>query len=106
MPSTVHKDEAERERRLDAERKRISRQRNCFTFLPVTTTVETLKNTMLQRAYDLLWDGHAEECDAILEFLPIRDVEQMLDAWSVDQDDTTQPENYSRWYHRWMENDK
>lgn len=50
----------------DREEKRIARQRNCFTFLPVSPSVETLKAAMLQRAYDLLWDGRCEECDAIL----------------------------------------
>ncbi len=82
------------------EERRIAAQRNLFTFLPVVPIVGRLKDAMLQRAYDLLWDGRAEECDAILEFLPSRDVEAMLDAWLVDQDDTTPAENYSRWY-RW-----
>ena len=82
------------------EEKRIAAQRNLFTFLPVVPIVEQLKDAMLQRAYDLLWEGRAEECDAILEFLPSRDVEAMLDAWTNDQDDTTPAERYSRWY-RW-----
>lgn len=103
MPKLNAQEMAEQERRQierEREEKRVSAQRNLFTFLPVVPVVEQLKAAMLQRAYDLLWDGRAEECDAILEFVPIRDVEKMLDAWQADQDDTTPPENYSHWY-RW-----
>lgn len=77
---------AEQEER-DREDQRIARQRNLFTFLPVSPSVEALKEGMLQRAYDLLSNGDAEACDAILEFLPSRDAERMLDAWLDDQVD-------------------
>ena len=85
---------AEQERR-DREEQRIARQRNLFTFLPVTQSVDRLKEGMLQRAYDLLCDGDTSGCDAILEFLPSRDVERMLDAWLDDQDNAA---TKSRWY--------
>lgn len=41
----------------------------------------------LQRAYDALWDGDAETCDAINDPLPEPAVCAMLDAWLDDQDD-------------------
>lgn len=76
---TITKEEQEaREREED----RIAGQRNLFTFLPVVPAVELLKEGMLQRAYDLLTDGDAEACDAILEFLPSTDARRMLDAWA------------------------
>lgn len=80
----------------EREEKRIAGQRNLFTFLPVSASVERLKEGMLQRAYDLLTDGSAEACDAITEFLPSADVEKMLDAWTNDQDDNVKEK--SRWW--------
>jgi len=49
----------------------------------------------LQRAYDLLWDGDGEACDAITAKLPDKDVIAMLDAWSDDQDGK---EPKSKWH--------
>lgn len=92
MPPTAAEQEAR-----DRDEKRIANQRNLFTFLPPGPSVERLKEGMLQRAYDLLWNGAAEECDAILEFLPSRDAEAMLDAWSDDQDERPGV-GKSRWY--------
>ncbi len=89
-------EEREKQEARDREDKRIANQRNLFTFLPPGPSAERLKAGMLQRAYDLLWDGRAEECDAILEFLPSRDVDEMLSAWLDDQDDKTT--STSRWY--------
>lgn len=39
----------------------------------------------LQRAYDVLWEGDGEACDAITAKLPDKDVKAMLDAWLDDQ---------------------
>lgn len=64
--------------------KRIDRQRTKFNMLPTCREKDQLKKAMLQRAYDLLWDGDTEGCDALIEFLPSDDVRQMLDAWSAD----------------------
>lgn len=90
----TQKPDPEAERR-ELEEKRISTQRNLFTFLPVMSSVEALKAAMLQRAYDLLTAGDTNGCDVITEFLPSRDVDQMLNAWLDDQDkDATK----SRWY--------
>lgn len=89
------KPDPEAERRREIEERRIANQRNLFTFLPVVPAVESLKTAMLQRAYDLLTDGDAEACDAITEFLPSRDVEEMLDAWLDDQAERAVK---SRWY--------
>ena len=79
----------------ERDEKRVAHQRNLFMFLAPSIAVETLKEGMLQRAYDLLSEGEASGCDAISEFLPSRDVEEMLNAWLDDQDkDATK----SRWY--------
>ena len=69
------------------EEKRIERQRTLFTMLPVSDAVDRLRQAMKQRAYDLMWDGDASATDAILEFLPARDADQVLNAWENDQDD-------------------
>lgn len=88
---------AERQDRqaLEREEDRIAAQRNLFAVLPVWSSLDRLKEGMLQRAYDLLSDGNYEACDAITEFLPSRDVEQMIDAWLDDQDEGSMK---SRWY--------
>lgn len=79
----------------DADRKRVDRQRTLFAGIVNGPAKEALKKAMLQRAYDLLWDGDASGCDALLEFLPSREVEQMLEAWSDDQ---TGGKPRSAWY--------
>ena len=48
--------------------------------LPSSNSTDRLKEAMLQRAYDLLWDGDTDGCDALIEFLPSDDVTKMLDA--------------------------
>lgn len=88
-PTPAELEEREREER------RIAHQRNAFTFLHPSAQVDALKRAMLQRAYDLLWEGNCEACDAITEFLPSRDVEEMLAAWLHDH---TGGKPTSRWY--------
>lgn len=79
----------------DAEQRRVDRQRNLFTILIPCPQKDALRDAMLQRAYDLLWDGDAMGCDAILEFVPGAAAEQMLAAWVADQDGKKPP---SQWY--------
>jgi hypothetical protein len=69
-----------------AEEKRCERQRTLFAMLPSCNAVDRLKAAMLQRAYNLLWDGDPLGSDALLEFLPSKDVEHMHDAWAKDFD--------------------
>lgn len=64
---------------------RISQQRNLFLNLPRGPQADALQRAMLQRAYDLMWDGDPIACDAIIEFLPIAEVTRMFDAWQDDQ---------------------
>lgn len=71
---------------IAAEEKRIERQRTLFTMLGDTRVIDRLKAAMLQRAYDLMWDGDCTATDALVEFLPRADVERMFDAWMEDQD--------------------
>ena len=94
MVATVTKFAAELEARRhdkrfvpDAEIRQIERQQSLFSTLPDCAAVDRLKEAMLQRAYDLLWDGDGNGCDALLEFLPSKDGEAMLDAWMADHDD-------------------
>lgn len=69
-----------------AEEKRVERHRTLFAMLPSTNATDRLKDAMLQRAYDLLWDGDALGCDSLIEFLPEKDVDRMFACWSDDQD--------------------
>jgi len=66
------------------EERRCERQRTLFALLPDCHATDRLKEAMLQRAYDLLWDGDALGCDALIEFLPSVDVERLLGNWSSD----------------------
>jgi hypothetical protein len=77
--------------------KRVERQRTLFNVLPDSAAVTKLKDAMLQRAYDLLWDGDCAGCDALTEFLPSIDVDQMLNAWRDDQDEQSQKPK-SKWH--------
>lgn len=79
---------------LHEDRKRQERQRTLFAMLPSSNAVDRLKEQMLQRAYDLLWDGDANGCDALIEFLPSRDVEAMFEAWDHDQSGGKPPSRY------------
>jgi hypothetical protein len=65
--------------------KRIERQRTLFAMLPDCRATDALRAAMLQRAYDLMWDGDGLACDALAEFLPSKEVERMFDAWENDQ---------------------
>lgn len=69
----------------DEDKRRIERQRTAFTMIEYTRGVERLLNEMLQRAYDLMWEGDALASDAILEFVPEAEAIKMLDAWTDDQ---------------------
>lgn len=74
---------------------RIARQRTLTAMVPDTHAFSKLTEAMLQRAYDLLWDGDCSGCDALTEFLPSAAVSKMLDAWGNDQDGK-KPK--SKWY--------
>jgi hypothetical protein len=74
--------------------RRQERQRTLFAMLPSCNAVDRLKEKMLQRAYDLLWDGDANGCDALIEFLPSKDVQEMFDAWDHDQSGGKPPSRF------------
>lgn len=69
-----------------ADDKRMERHKTLFAMLPSTDATDRLKAAMLQRAYDLLWDGDFSGSDALTEFLPSNDVDKMFQCWSDDQD--------------------
>jgi hypothetical protein len=48
-------------------------------------SAQEIRDLMLQRAYDLMWDGDGGACDALIEFLPEADVDRMFNAWENDQ---------------------
>jgi len=66
------------------EKKRVERQRTLFTMLPVSAAVDRLKDAMMQHAYDLMWNGDTAGTDALLEFLPSKEADRVLDAWEAD----------------------
>jgi hypothetical protein len=68
----------------EEEQRRIGRQRTLMAMVPDTRAKDSLMGAMLQRAYDLMWDGDALACDALCEFLPSKDVERMFAAWESD----------------------
>lgn len=68
------------------EEKRIEQQRTLFAMLPDTGAVDTLKEAMMQRVYDLMWDGDCVACDALAEFLPWAAADEAFSAWDNDQD--------------------
>jgi len=70
----------------EEDQRRIERQRTLFVTVPDTHALGRLKDAMLQRAYDLMWDGDCLACDALAEFLPSADVDRMFEAWHNDQD--------------------
>lgn len=76
--------------------KRAERQRTLFAMLPSSNATDRLKEAMLQRAYDLLWDGDTMGCDALTEFLPSSEVDAMMTAWGDDFD--SDEAQKSRWY--------
>jgi len=78
-----------------AEQKRVERQRTLFNMLPSCGAADRLKEAIMQRAYDLMWDGDAQACDALIEFLPSKDAEEVLNAWENDQDDSAPK---SKWH--------
>lgn len=82
--------------RGDSEQKRIDRQRTLMAMVPDSRAKSDLRGAMLQRAYDLLWDGDCAGCDALIEFLPSLEVGQLLDAW---QDDQEGRKPRSPWFH-------
>lgn len=80
----------------EAEDRRVERQRTLFSMLPSSHATDRLKEAMLQRAYDLLWDGDAMGCDAILEFVPSHEATALLDCWSADLEDSVPK---SKWHN-------
>lgn len=77
------------------EDKRVERQRTLFAMLPSTNATDRLREAVMQRAYDLLWDGDGQGCDALLEFLPSKSADEILNAWDNDQDGN---EPKSKWH--------
>lgn len=70
----------------EGEGRRIGRQRTRMAMVPDSRAKDSLMEAMLQRAYDLIWDGDFLACDALCEFLPSASVEKMFAAWASDQE--------------------
>jgi len=64
--------------------KRVERQRTLFAQLPAYSACDRLKEAMMQRVYDLMWDGDTNGADALAEFLPSADADAVFDAWQSD----------------------
>jgi hypothetical protein len=78
----------------EADEKRIEHQRTLFAMLPSSNATDRLEEAMLQRAYDLMWDGDGLACDALAEFLPSDAVDRMFAAWDSDQADAGPPSKF------------
>jgi hypothetical protein len=68
------------------EQKRIEKQRTLFAMLPSSNASDHLREAMKQRAYDLMCNGDGLATDALLEFLPSADADEVFAAWDNDQD--------------------
>lgn len=66
------------------EQRRIEQQRTLFNMLPSCGATDRLCEAMMQRAYDLMWNGDGLATDAILEFLPSAAADEVLNAWESD----------------------
>lgn len=71
---------------LDAhqDRQRIERQRTLFAMMPDTTARDRLKDGIIARAWELLDIGECAACDALLEFVPSKDAEKMLNEYFAE----------------------
>lgn len=78
---------------MDQDR-RVGRQRTLMAMVPDSRAKDDLKSAMLQRAYDLMWEGDCMGCDALTEFLPSAEVEAMFNAWQSDQDGKDAPSKF------------
>lgn len=85
-------------RNVRPEQKRIEHQRTLFNMLPSSTATDRLKQAMLQRVYDLMWDGDARGADAIAEFLPSAEADGVMDAWFTDFDEQATDTKKSKWH--------
>lgn len=82
-------DKKEFQKWAENETRRVERQRTLFNMLPDTAALDRLKQAMLDRAWDLLDGGGlegAEAADALLEFLPSKDAESLLNEFFRDDD--------------------
>lgn len=72
-----------RDRAFDAHKdnKRIERQRTMFAMMPDSTARDRFKESVINRAWELLDAGQADACDALLEFMPSADAYRMLDEY-------------------------
>jgi hypothetical protein len=78
-----------------ADDERIAKQRESFASIPAIPAM-SLRMAMLQRAYDLMWKGDCTACDALVEFLPVEDVEEMFATWEADQEGEAKSKYYRR----------
>lgn len=67
------------------ERRRIEAQRTLFAMVPDTTSFDRLRRGMIDRAWELLDIGQCEACDALLEFVPEKDAEKMLNEYFAEE---------------------
>ena len=64
---------------VDADLRRVERQRTLFTMLTPGHAKDALLDAMLARARIFLEKGRCDEASAILEFLPSAQVDRLID---------------------------
>lgn len=60
---------------------RVERQRTLWAMLPDTRALDSFKAAILNRAWVLLDSGECEAADALLEFVPDKDAQKLLDEF-------------------------
>ncbi|WP_331326465.1 hypothetical protein [Methylobacterium fujisawaense] len=85
MKRWQREDAEARARWLADEKIRVMRQRALWRALPDCEPKEALRKAMLDQAWELLDANRGEACDALLEFLPESDQDQLLRAFFPEQ---------------------
>src|SRR6185312_7073486 len=60
------------------DQKRVERQRTCLVMVPDSAAKARLERAMLQQAYNFMWDGYCQACDALTEWLSADAVDVMF----------------------------
>lgn len=88
MPVNPFDAKRERQQRLEwfaREVSRVESQRTLWTMVYDNSAKDALKIAMLDRAWALLDCGECEAADALLEFVPTKDADKLLEEYFGDQ---------------------
>lgn len=80
---------------LDEDAARIDALRTAFHAIPNGGAKTAFMRAMLQQAYEHMWNGNTMAVDALTDFLPSIEVEEMFQAW--ENDDTGKEPKSKYW---------